>query len=252
MEKVLKKIQEIENGRISIIAFSTKEERFLDSLNCDLTVPLASAAKVAVGFAVAKYVEEGLMGWETLIENIAFNPAEDSEVLYPHFQQRNSLTLGEAVEVMIACHDSFVAKCIVRSCGGWDKINRTIQAEFPLIHVTENPRDPGNRGRIDQALNLLVHILQEYKNRPQKWVPLINGLVRQQGEIDDIPSHHLNHMTGGLENAVVDIGVLGNFNDNPIVFALGAVDLPDRNENSEADLKIGEALRLLYDYFKNQ
>ncbi|EDL64531.1 serine hydrolase [Bacillus sp. SG-1] len=173
MERALKIIQELENGRISIIAYSTKEERFLSSLNSDLTVPLASAAKVAVGFAVAKYVEEGLLGWETIVENIDFNPAEDSRVLYPHFQQRNSLTLGEAVEVMIACHDSFVAECIVSACGGWDKINRTIQAEFPSIHVTENPRDLANTGQLNQVLILLLHIFKEYKNQPQTWGPLI-------------------------------------------------------------------------------
>jgi hypothetical protein len=41
--------------------------------------------------------------------------------------------------------------------------------------------------------------------------------VRQQGDIKQIPEHHLNHMTGGLENVAVDIGIIGDFYKKPSV-----------------------------------
>ncbi len=46
-------------------------------------------------------------------------------------------------------------------------------------------------------LELLRLIYQGYKINPDLWMPVINGLVRQRGDIDGIPSHYLNHMTGG-------------------------------------------------------
>ncbi|WP_289139637.1 hypothetical protein [uncultured Brevibacillus sp.] len=53
------------------------------------------------------------MKWDDLVEEVSFDPKEDSNELYPHLQKRKSLPLREAVEGMIACHDSCVAKCVV-------------------------------------------------------------------------------------------------------------------------------------------
>ncbi|MCM3617651.1 class A beta-lactamase-related serine hydrolase [Sutcliffiella horikoshii] len=252
MNKVIDKLIEIDIGEIGIILFSSKERRYDIALNSELTVPLASAAKVAIAFCVAKWIEENTYNWEDLVNEISFNPEEDSKELYPHLQNRKSLPLREAVEVMIACHDSNVAKCIVNYCGGWKKINNLIQSYFPTISITENPRDIENKGQLNHMLEVMIHIFQGYKTQPLHWTPIINGLVRQKGDITHIPTHHLNHMTGGLDNVVIDIGIIGDFNENPFIFVVAAINLPNRFTDQAADNKIMEAMNLLYEEYLKQ
>ena len=251
MNKVIDKLKEIDIGEVGINIYSSKEQRIDTSLNSELIVPLASAAKVAIAFCVAKWVGEDLFNWDDIVEEVSFNSEEDSKELYPHLQNRKSLPLGEAVEVMIACHDSNVATCIVNFCGGWEKLNKSIQSYYPTINLTENPRDIENKAQLNQMLELMINIFQGYKTQPLLWTPIIIGLVRQKGEINQIPSHHLNHMTGGLENVAIDIGIIGDFNENPFIFALGAINLPNRFNSQVADNKILEAMSLLYaEYLK--
>ncbi|WP_399207573.1 serine hydrolase [Sutcliffiella rhizosphaerae] len=251
MNRAIEKLLEIEKGNVGIKIFSTKDDTFF-SWNSDMLVPLASAAKVAIGFSVACWVEEGLFQWDDIVPHICFNPNEDSKELYPHFQHRRSLALREAVEVMIACHDSYVANGLVNFCGGWEKVNKTIQSYSPTLYVTENPRANKNKGQLGQLFDVMLEIFQKYKENPLIWVPLINGLVRQQGMVDEIPSYLLNHMTGGLENVILDFGILGGFDNDPILFALGAIELPNRSDNQEADIKIYETLKLLYREYLSQ
>lgn len=246
----MKKLNEIEIGDVGIEIYSTKEEIHKLSFNSNLIVPLASAAKVAIGFCVAKWIKNGGIAWDDSVKDISFNPNEDSKELYPHFQSRRTLPLREAVEVMIACHDSFVAASIVEFCGGWEKVNNQLQSYYPSINVTEDPRDTQNQVQLGQMFDLMLNIFQEYKRYPLLWTPIVNGLIRQKGDIEGIPSHHLNHMTGGLENVAVDIGIIGDFNNYPYVFVLGATNLPNRNSNQVADNKIIKAIDLIYDAYK--
>ncbi|MEH7357004.1 hypothetical protein V7150_26230, partial [Neobacillus drentensis] len=120
------------------------------------------------------------------------------------------------------------------------------------INITRNPMDLDNNGELSQMLELLRFIFLGYKNNPELWIPIINGLVRQQGEIEGIPTHHLNHMTGGLENVVLDIGIIGEFTQNPLLYVLGAKDLPSRYKEKVADEKIIDAMKLLYIEYSNQ
>jgi Beta-lactamase enzyme family len=250
--RIIDKLKEIDTGKAGIMVYSTKEQKMKASWNTELTVPLASAAKVAIGFCMAKWAEEGKLKWDDMVEGISFNPKEDSKELYPHLQDRKSLPLREAVEVMIACHDSFAAKSIVGSFGGWEKVNEEIQADFPSIQVTEDPRHPDNNGMLSELAALMIGIYQGYNERPMLWAPIINGLVRQRGDIGAIPAHHFNHMTGGLETAAVDVGIMGDFNNHPYIFAVGAVNVPDRSENQVADNKIVQAMNLTYEEYLNQ
>ncbi|WP_051541086.1 serine hydrolase [Caldalkalibacillus mannanilyticus] len=172
--------------------------------------------------------------------------------IYPHFQNRENLALQDAIEVMIACHDSFVANRIVSFCGGWEKINKKIKSYFEKINITQNPSDMDNKGELSQVLGLLRLIFEGYKNNPELWIPIINGLVRQRGKIEGIPTHFLNHMTGGLENVVVDIGIIGEFSQNPFLYVLGAKNLSNRNNEKLADEKIIDAMKLLYNEYSNQ
>ncbi|WP_456274740.1 serine hydrolase [Bacillus sp. AK031] len=251
MSKVIEKIEDINVGEVGIVIYSTKEKKQQTSLNNELIIPLASAAKVAIAFCIAKWVEDDSINWDDIVEEVSFNPLEDSKELYPHLQNRQTLPLREAVEVMIACHDSYIAGCIVNFFGGWEKVNKSLQSYFPSINVTENPRDKENKSQLNEMLDMMIHIYQGYKTHPLLWTPIVIGLVRQRGDIKQIPVHHLNHMTGGLENVVVDIGIIGDFNKKPYVFALGAVNLPTRLSNQDADNKISEAMELLYaEYLK--
>ena len=146
MKQIVHKIKEIESPDVSIHIYSIKDRKLIESLNSEMTIPLASSAKLVIAFCVAKWVEEESIMWSDIIEGVKLNPNEDSHILYPHLQGRKSLSLYESVEVMIACHDSFVANGIVEFCGGWDKMNFKINSYFPNIRVTENPRDIANEG----------------------------------------------------------------------------------------------------------
>lgn len=46
--------------------------------------------------------------------------------------------------------------------------------------------------------------------------------------------------------ALIDIGVIGDFSGSPLLYVIGAEDLPDRREDFKADMKIAEAMKLLY------
>ncbi|WP_391115949.1 serine hydrolase [Psychrobacillus sp. L3] len=252
MQKVLEKLIEIESGELGIIIYSHLKQDIVLALNKSLSVPLASAAKVAIAFYIAKLVEERHYKWSDIVENVIFNPEEDSNEVYPHFQNRESLALQDAVEVMIACHDSFIANRIVEFSGGWEKVNQKIKSYFKNINIIQNPRDLDNNGDLSQMLEILRLIFQGYKTNPELWSPIIKGIVRQRDEIEGIPSHFLNHMTGGLVNVVVDIGIIGEFSQNPLLYVLGAKNLPDRYNDKFADEIIIEAMKLLYVEYCNQ
>lgn len=252
MQKVIEKLKEIKSNDIGLSIYSSNEQKVVTSLNSEIAVPLASAAKVAIGFCIVKWVEEGLLNWNDSIEDISLNPNEDSNELYPHLQNRKSLALHEAVEVMIACHDSFVANRVVQVCGGWEEVNKQIKSHFSKINVTQDPRDIANSGEINQVLELICYIFEQYQTIPELWTPIVNGLVRQQGEVNGIPHHMLNHMTGGLANVIINIGILGEFHKNPYLYVLAAKKLPNRLENVEADHKIVEAMQLLFEEYLKQ
>ncbi|MBD8033121.1 serine hydrolase [Solibacillus merdavium] len=252
MEKVLGKIKELESGEVGIIIYSQVKQDVLLSLNSGLLLPLASAAKVPIAFCIAKLIEERHYKWTDIVEDVTFNPEEDGKEVYPHFQNRDNLSLQDAVEVMIACHDSFVANRIVQFCGGWEMINQKLKSYFNNINITQNPRDLNNKGELSEMLELLRLIYQGYEINPDLWTPVINGLVRQRGDIDGIPSHYLNHMTGGLDNLIVDIGIMGEFSKNPLLFVVGAKGLPNRYKEKLADEIIIDAMKLIYDEYCNQ
>lgn len=167
MQTVIEKIKEIQSGQVGLVVSSTKYDNIIASYNNDLYVPLASAAKVAIGFAVANMVKEKQISWDHILHQIKVDPKEDSAQLYPHVQGRDTLSLSKAVEVMIACHDSFIAKSIVLHCGGWDSIRKYVSTSFPNIHVQENPRDEQNVGELNEIHSLLVQIFRGYKTEPE-------------------------------------------------------------------------------------
>ncbi|WP_144699947.1 serine hydrolase [Fictibacillus phosphorivorans] len=121
MQSVLTTLKTVESSQLGIIIYSTKQKEVVCSFNPDLIVPLASAAKVILGYCITKWVERGLFHWEDLIEDFQLDKEENSAVLFPHFQGRMSLSLGDLVEVMIACHDSKAADSVVKFCGDWRK-----------------------------------------------------------------------------------------------------------------------------------
>ncbi|KML02977.1 serine hydrolase [Rossellomorea marisflavi] len=234
------------HGSTGFLSYSSKDRRITASYNEELVMPLASAGKVAIGFAVAGMVESGGMKWDEVIQPIRFNPDEDSRELYPHYQNRQSLMLGEAVEVMIACHDSVVAEQVVTLAGGWDHVNRMIRGRFDHMCVTSDPRSPENKGMLQELMQMLIEVVEGYDCRPDVWMPIMNGLVRQQEEVEGIPSHQLNHMTGGLPDMAIDIGVIGEFGKDRCLFVIGAAGVPDRRESQGTDDCLAESLRLLH------
>ncbi|MDM5317114.1 serine hydrolase [Fictibacillus sp. b24] len=252
MQKVVDTLKTVKTDQVGIIIYSTKKQKIVASLNPELIVSLASAAKLLVGYCVARWVENGMYHWNEMIEQYQLDPEEDSAVHYPHFQGRASISLGDLVEVMIACHDSRAADSIVTYCGGWEKINHEISRNFNNIHITPNPRDLENKGEVGQVLNILSTIYTGYQADPEIWKPVVNGLVRPIDHLEGIPNHFLNHMSGGLDNLVVDIGLLGEFNQHPFLYVLGASGLPNRYTDTYSDERIVESMKLLYKEYNNQ
>ncbi|MGD6962491.1 serine hydrolase [Fictibacillus phosphorivorans] len=252
MQNVVTSLKTVESDQVGIIIYSTKQQEVVCSFNPDLIVPLASAAKVVIGYCVTKWVERGLFHWNDLIEDFQLDKEENSAVLFPHFQGSRSLSLGSLVEVMISCHDSKAADSIVQFCGGWEKVNTEINRSYKHINISSNPRDVENKGRISEVLSVLIAIFEGYHRHPHLWLPVMNGLVRPQDHFEGIPNHMLNHMSGGLETLVVDIGILGEFHQHPLLYVLGANDLPNRYTNTISDERIVEAMKLMYHEYNIQ
>ncbi|MED1510905.1 serine hydrolase [Bacillus proteolyticus] len=246
METVIRKMKEIQAGHVGVTIYSTKNERIVASYNSEIYIPLASAAKVVIGFVAAQMVKGNKRNWNDILHHIKFHPHEDSAQLYPHLHGRSTLTLSKAVEVMIACHDSYIAQSIVMHCGGWDTIREYVSTNFSKIHIQENPKDEKNIGELKQVLSLLLHIFQGYKSAPELWEPIISGMVRQQGEYEGIPYYHLAHMTGGLPTATINIGIIGMFHEFPFLYVIGGKDLPNRFHNKEVDETVTTALKYIY------
>lgn len=59
-------------------------------------------------------------------------------------------------------------------------------------------------------------------------------------------------MTGGLEQVVVDIGIIREFSQHPLLFVLGAKELPNRYADKLADEIIIDAMKLLYEAYCNE
>lgn len=137
MEKVIEILNQIDTGDVGIVIYSNLKKKVVFSSNEQLIVPLASAGKVGIAYCIAKMVEDGHVSWTDSIDDIVLDSNEDSKELYPHFQNRNSLTLSEAVEVMIACHDNLIAKRIVQYCGGWEYISDRLSFYFEKITIKE-------------------------------------------------------------------------------------------------------------------
>ncbi|WP_176140690.1 serine hydrolase [Halobacillus salinus] len=246
MSKVIGKLLEIEHGTQSALIYSTKEKSMVSSISEEELFPLASASKLAVGYVVAQSVQTGEFSWDNQVNDVSFNPLEDSEEIYPHLQGRTTLSLRDAVEVMIASHDSAVAEAVVDFFGGWQKVNKMIQKEFTTMAIQEDPQDPLNQSSAEDMFLLLKKTYDGYLVLPEVYGPVVNGLVRQQDHVPTIPVHHLNHMTGGLEHAIIDIGILGSFHEEPFLYVVAVKDVPDRRRHKKADEKVVETIQRLY------
>jgi hypothetical protein len=235
-------------GEFGLIARDLASGTQIVSIQENTSFPLASAAKLAMGFAVSDKVKKGEIQWGDKQSDIQFDPKEDSEELYPHFQGLEELELGHLVEVMIACHDNFLAKRIARHLGGWSVVNNQLQTYYPQICINENPRDMDkNIGNLEAMAQLLYEIVQGYRQNASLWHPIIAGMVRQNYKTNGIPSHHLANMTGGLSSALVDIGILGCITKNDsLLYIVAGKNLPDRSVHRDADEAVAEIIRSLY------
>ncbi|KGX88292.1 serine hydrolase [Pontibacillus marinus] len=213
------------------------------------TYPLASAGKVAMGYGIAKLVEEGEMNWDDVVSEVKVDPREDSEQLYPHWQRRDTLQLRQVVEGMIACHDVELAKACANQLGGFSRIQSQIDKNFLSINVTEDPRDEENRGQLVEIAKLVQTIYNSYQQDPDTWEPVIQGMVRMQDKHVRIPYYHQVNMTGGLPGSLIEISVLGAFQENPYIVVIAAKGLENREE---ADRLVDDIMYPLYNMWKNK
>ncbi|MDX8361700.1 serine hydrolase [Cytobacillus sp. IB215316] len=243
----VKNILEEYKGEYGAVVYCTKTNALICSYHPDFIIPLASVGKVLVGYVVAKYIEEGVLSWSSIINHVSFDPKEDSHIIYPHLQKRTSLPLSTMIEVMIACHDNVIANHIVSYIGGWEKVNNKLWDEnFSSFNLTKNPQDTQNYGSINDLLYILIKIYDGYQTQPEIFIPLITGMVRQQDAHRQIPKQYLAHMTGGLHDLILDIGILGHFSKNPYIFVIAGNNVPNRLKNSESDNNVANILFDVY------
>ncbi|MEC2433792.1 hypothetical protein P9X00_31940, partial [Bacillus cereus] len=77
METVINKIKEVQSNYVGMAIYSTKNNRIVASYNSELNIPLASAAKLVIGFVVTQMVKENKHNWNDILHYIKFNPHED-------------------------------------------------------------------------------------------------------------------------------------------------------------------------------
>ncbi|WP_250886579.1 serine hydrolase [Bacillus sp. SM2101] len=148
---------------------------------------------------------------------------------------------------MIACHDNVIAKHIVSYIGGWEKVNNKLRDEnFNSFNLTKNPQDTQNYGSINDLLNILIKIYDGYQTQPEIFIPLMTGMVRQQDAHRQIPKQYLVHMTGGLHDLILDIGILGHFSKTPYLYVIAGNNIPNRLKNSESDNNVANILFDVY------
>ncbi|OFW79268.1 MAG: hypothetical protein A2201_07275 [Alicyclobacillus sp. RIFOXYA1_FULL_53_8] len=210
--------------------------------------PLASAAKVAVGWAITQRVLDGTLDWQQKISELVFDPKEDSADVYPHLQGLHEYELRDVVEVMIACHDGNCANGLANLIGGWGVVQSDIAQKYPRVSVHQAARDEErNSAELAEMVRMVQEIVKSYPRTPSLWKPVLAGLVRQQDKTDDIPRHRLMNMTGGLATAMIDVGVMGSIHDgNYIVYGIAGKNLADRASAPTTDEAFAEVLRQLY------
>ncbi len=210
--------------------------------------PLACAAKLAIGAAIAAKVETRELTWDERISDLVFDPREDSHVLYPHLQGQRQYTLRRTVEVMIACHDQSCANAIANRVGGWRDLSHSILLLYPAIHVDSEPRNESrNSGRLDAMVGLVQRAITGFQTNSELWEPVVAGLVRQADKTAGIPSYRQWNMTGGLPHALIDVGLIGDIASGEyLLYGMAAKDLPDRTASAVTDQSLADVLRELY------
>lgn len=66
MNNIIDKLNKIELGEAGIIIYSNLNREIACSFKKDLSIPLASAAKVVIGYCVARLVEKNVHKWYKL------------------------------------------------------------------------------------------------------------------------------------------------------------------------------------------
>lgn len=248
IERQLDEIKDLD-GDCSVFVRRAKSGKTVVDYQSDLMLPLASAAKLVIASMAVDAVKRGEVTWDTIVPNVEFDKNEDSHILYPHLQGITELELRDVVEVMIACHDQNLAQAVVSLFGGWFSIQSRIARRYLDIRVHRNPQDiEKNAGRLDVLMQIVRDAVLGYRKNPALWRPMIAGMVRHRDKPQGITSYHVANMTGGLPNVTIDIGILGNINDdNALIYAVAGKNLPDRSFYQSADETLAEMVRLMYD-----
>ncbi len=243
---LLQQLREVP-GSVGVVAIHSNRGPIL-SVGEANWYPLASSAKVAIGAVVATQVQVGAVTWDTRIDDLTLDRNEDSYILYPHLQSLNSYTLRDATEIMIACHDHVCANAIANLLGGWDSLQWLVNETWPNIHVAKNPRSVSeNTGQLRAMAELMTTIGSGYRKDLELWRPVVSGLVRQADKTEGIPVQGQWNLTGGLPNALMDVGILGDFSaSNYVTYAVAGKGLLDRSIAYGADNLLAQVIFELY------
>ncbi|MFS1511470.1 hypothetical protein VQL36_03390 [Chengkuizengella sp. SCS-71B] len=53
-------------------------------------------------------------------------------------------------------------------------------------------------------------------------------MIRQRSGLDNIPKEHYTYLGGGLKDLILDVGILGNFTEHPVLYVIAGKDVPSR------------------------
>ena len=236
-------------GAFGAVALSVGDGRVLSSLNEDQWFPLASAGKLAVGWGAVDAVRRSKVRWRTLLQGLELDPEAGAWELYPHMMGQTELELREVVEVMIGGLDHYYAMAVARQVGGWEHLQERLSGAYPQIRVNKNPYDPvENVARLDAAARLARDVALGYREEPRLWRPVVAGMVRQQFKADEIPPHRVLNVQGGLGDAAIDVGLLGDiWGDDLVAYAVAVKRMPGRDELFAAYRRQEDFIRDVYD-----
>jgi hypothetical protein len=234
---------------VGIIALAIRDGRTLGSLEEDAWYPLASAGKLVIGCAAVDAVRSGELRWDAPIRDLELDPEAGSRELYPHLWGQAELELREVVEVMVAGLDRNCAAAVARQLGGWEALQERVRALYPNVRVSGDTSDTRqNSARLESIAQVARSVALGYQESPRLWRPVVAGLVRQPYKADGVPAHHILNVQGGLDTAVIDVGLMGDIaTEDPVAYAVAAKQVADPGKLLAVYETLEQVIRDLYE-----
>ncbi len=230
-------------GKVTFAAVDLKTgERF--GLAPDRPVATASVIKLPVMVEAFYQMQEGKLHWSQPVKETDFDRVRGSGILQD-LSQQISLTLGDAITLMIDLSDNTASNMVIRTVGisavnaRMLKLGLTHTKLFGFVFHEKDSSDPEAKKfglgetTADDMVHLLTLIRQHHILTPAACDQMLKILGKQR-DLDAFPRYTSSlpgvtweHKTGALDDLRNDVGI-AETPAGPIVMAGFAYDSPDQ------------------------